>query len=75
MLAEIPQLSYPVPRGTPYNDLRGGGGAPPEGGGGIFFRHQVYERVEIQLVEVFERLGHLLFRSVKRPKRANKCIL
>ena len=34
-----------------------------------------YERVVISLVEVYERVGNLSFRSVKRPKRANSCIL
>ena len=39
--------------GTPYNGLYGE--APPKRG--IFFRLQVYERVGISLVEVYERLG------------------
>ena len=34
-----------------------------------------YERVVISLVEVYEKVGNLSFRSVKRPKRANSCIL
>ena len=33
-----------------------------------------YERVVISLVEVYERVGNLSFRFVKRPKRANSCI-
>ena len=33
-----------------------------------------YERVVISLVEVYERVENLSFRSVKRPKRANSCI-
>ena len=33
-----------------------------------------YERVVISLVEVYERVGNLSFRSVKRSKRANSCI-
>ena len=49
------------------------------------FRLQVYERVRISLaevygrdftrgrgVEVYERVGNLSFRSVKRPKRTNR---
>ena len=39
--------------GTPYDGLYGE--APPERG--IFFRLQVYERVGILLVEVYERVG------------------
>ena len=34
-----------------------------------------YERVVISLVEVYERVGKSVIRSVKRPKRANSCIL
>ena len=33
-----------------------------------------YERVVISLVEVYERVGNLSFRSVERPKRDNSCI-
>ena len=39
--------------GTPYDGLYGE--APPERG--IFVRPQVYERVAILLVEVYERVG------------------
>ena len=39
--------------GTPYNGLYGE--APPERG--TFFRPQVFERVGILLVEVYERVG------------------
>ena len=39
--------------GTPHNGLYGE--ALPKRG--IFFRRQVYERVEISLVEVYERVG------------------
>ena len=39
--------------GIPYDGLYGE--APPERG--IFFRLQVYERVEILLVEVYKRVG------------------
>ena len=40
---------------------------------GYFFQAQVYERVEISFVKVYEGVGKLLvsFRSVKEPKRAN----
>ena len=41
-------------RGTPYNGLYGE--APPERG--IFFRLQVYGRVGVLLVEVYERIGN-----------------
>ena len=39
-----------------------------------FFRLLVYEREGILLVEVYESVG-LLFRYVKRPKRAHRFIL
>ena len=43
---------------------------------GIFSRLQVYERVGISIVEVHERVEKSVsFRSVKRPKRANRRIL
>ena len=42
-----------LPGGTPYNGLYGE--APPERG--TFFRPQVFERVGILLVEVYERVG------------------
>ena len=40
---------------------------------GYFFQAQVYERVEISFVKVYEGVGKLLvsFWSVKEPKRAN----
>ena len=50
------QLRRPPPGGvgvTPYNGLYGE--ASPERG--TIFRLQVYERVRISLVEVFERVG------------------
>ena len=47
--------------------------APPERR--TFVRLQVYERVEISLVEVYERVGKSAFGSVKGPKRANGGIL
>ena len=47
------------------------GEAPPERG--TFIRLQVYERVEILLVEVYKRGGkNLSFWSVKGPNRANR---
>ena len=45
---------YFLPGGTPYNDGQYGK-APPERG--TSFRHQVYERLGILLVEVYERIG------------------
>ena len=33
------------------------------------------KRWGILLVEVYERVGNLSFRSVKRPKRADRCLL
>ena len=43
---------------------------------GTFSRLQVYERVRISIVEVHERVEKSVsFRSVKRPKRANRRIL
>ena len=47
--------------------------APPKSG--TFFRIQVYERVGISPGEVYEMVGNLLFQSVKRLKRVNRCIL
>ena len=43
------------PGGTPYNGLYGE--ALPERG--TFFRPQVYERVVISLIEVYERVGRV----------------
>ena len=40
--------------------------APPKKG--TIFRCQVYERVEISLVEVYERVGNLSFQPVKSPQ-------
>ena len=45
---------YFVPGGTPYNDGQYGK-APPERG--TSFRHQVYERLGILQLEVYERIG------------------
>ena len=49
---------------TPVNGLNGKD--PPKSG--TFFRLQVYEKLEISLVEVYERVG----RSVKKTK-TNRC--
>ena len=55
------------PGGTPYNDLYGE--APPEMRNGYLFQPS-------GVVEVYERVGKSVsFRSVKRPKRANRRIL
>ena len=56
--------------GTPYNGPYGE--APPESG--TFFRLQVYERVGISLVEVYNKVGKSVI-WVKGPKRANRWIL
>ena len=47
------------------------GEAPPERG--TFFRLQVYERVEISLVELYERLEKSvkIKKKLKKPKKAN----
>ena len=47
-------------KGTPYNGLYGG--SPPEMG--TCYPLQVTERVGISLVEVYERVGNLSFRSL-----------
>ena len=39
---------------------------------GTIFRRQVYERVEISLVEVYGRVGNLSFQSVKSPKNGKQ---
>ena len=44
--------------------------APPKKG--TIFRHQVYERVEISLVEVYGRVANLSFQSVKSPKKGKQ---
>ena len=64
----------PPPRGgevTPFNGLYGE--APPQGG--TFFSLQVNEILGISLVEVYECVGKYAILSVKRLKRANRCIL
>ena len=67
-------MPTPPPRGgevTPYNGLYGE--APREGV--TFFSLQVYEMLGISLVEVYECVGKYVISSVKRLKRANRCIL
>ena len=63
----------PVPGGevTPYSGLYGE--ATPERV--TFFSLQVYEMLGISLVEVYECVGKYVISSVKRLKRANRCIL
>ena len=56
---------------TPYNGLYGE--APPQRG--TFFSLQVNEMLGISLVEVYECVGKYVISSVKRLKRANRCIL
>ena len=51
--------------GTPFNGLYGE--APPERG--TFFRLQVYERVGILLVEVYERAGKSVIWLCEGAKR------
>ena len=53
---------YAGGRGTPYNGLYGE--APPERG--IFFRLQVYKRVGILLVEVYDRVGKSVISVCKK---------
>ena len=64
----------PPPRGgevTPFNGLYGE--APPQRG--TFFSLQVNEILGISIVEVYECVGKYAILSVKRLKRANRCIL
>ena len=56
---------------TPYNGLYGE--APPQRV--TFFSLQVNEMLGISLVEVYECVGKYVISSVKRLKRANRCIL
>ena len=56
---------------TPYNGLYGE--APPERV--TFFSLQVNEILGISLVEVYKCVGKYVISSVKRLKRANRCIL
>ena len=48
--------------GTPYNGLYGE--APPERG--TFFRLQVYKRVGISQVKVYERVGKSVILAIKK---------
>ena len=63
----------PSPGGevTPYNGLYGE--APPQRV--TFFSLQVNEMLGISLVEVYECVAKYVISSVKRLKRANRCIL
>ena len=54
----------------PYNGLYGE--APPERV--PFFSLQVYEILGISLVQLYECVGKYVISSVKRLKRANRCI-
>ena len=54
--------------GTPYNSLHGE--APAERG--TIFRLQVYERIEILLVEVYGRVGKSVFWVCERTQRAEQ---
>ena len=58
-------------RGTPYNGLYGE--APPERG--TFFRLQVYERIGILLVEVYERGEKSVISVYNSTNRAKRCSL
>ena len=63
-----------IPRGTPYNRLYEE--ASSELQKAPSSRLQVYERVRISIVEVYERVEKSVsFRSVKGPKRADRRIL
>ena len=65
---ETGRLKYLGGGGTPHNGLYGE--APPEKG--TFFRLQEYKRVEILLVEVYERVGKSVIWVCERAKRANR---
>ena len=54
--------------GTPYNGLYGE--APPERG--TFFRLQVYDRVEILLVEVCESVGSSVISVRKKTQKGSQ---
>ena len=56
--------------GAPYNFLYGE--VPPKRG--TFFRLQVYKRVGISLVEVFERVWKSVISLCKKRKRANRSV-
>jgi len=58
-------------RAAPYNGLYGE--APPKRG--TFFRLQVYERVGILLIEVYERGGKSVILVCNRTNRAKRCSL
>ena len=48
-----------------------GAEAPPEGVPETFFKHQVYERVGISHVEIYERVGKSVISVGNEPKRDN----
>ena len=56
---------YSGKEGTPYNGLYGD--TPPEMG--YFFRRQVYERVGILLVEVYESVGESFISVCKNAQK------
>ena len=56
---------YSGEEGTPYNGLYGD--KPPEMG--YFFRRQVYERVGILLVEVYESVGESFISVCKNAQK------
>lgn len=56
---------YSGEEGTPYNGLYGD--TPPEMG--YFFRRQVYERVGILLVEVYESVGESFISVCKNAQK------
>ena len=66
-LAKLHCVANSNPRGggTPYNGLYGV--APPERG--TFFRLQVYEREEILLVEVYERVAKSVIWVCERAQK------
>ena len=72
----VPTPPHPPPGGgrlLPIMAYTGGGGVPPERV--TFFSLQVNEMLWISLVEVYECVGKYVISSVKRLKRANRCIL
>ena len=56
---------YSGEEGTPHNGLYGD--TPPEMG--YFFRRQVYERVGILLVEVYESIGESFISVCKNAQK------
>ena len=68
---ETGRLKYLGGGDTPHNGLYGE--APPEKG--TFFRLQEYKRVEVLLVEEYERVGKSVIWVCERTKRATRWIL